>query len=167
MKTYIYTLSYIFITNIFIILYGITALSRLAIDEINFSRCAEEFFAIMLTYIGCIIVVLIICINCLYHCFDYTLNDIHYTQNTQHIVYQRPLNIRMGLLILLIIVVNIWNCTIAINRSSQHRYCVSYYKNTHESIIVLNQIMAGNALTILIMFVSIWITKKCRQPTRI
>ena len=161
MKSSTYTLSYIFVTNVCIIVYGIIATSGLTVQEIQFHNCAEEFFAIILTYISCILVVLMLVVKCIYQCFHYTLDDNDDT--TLRVVYRAPLGLRTGVTVLGIIVVNIWNCVVALDRSGKHRDCMEQYQRTHKSIIALNHLMAGNAASIALIFTGLWVHRRCRR----
>lgn len=167
MKSSTYTLSYIFVTNVFIIIYGLVATSGFTLKEVMFQKCAEEFVAIVLTYVACIIVVLMVCISCIFRFCRYTLDDMSHNSAQQHstrtsstyIVYHTPPNLRKGFLILCIVVVNIWNCVVTINTSTEHHFCVQQYRNTQKSMIILSHLMAGNAVIIACIFAILFLNK--------
>lgn len=159
MKTVTYVLSYIFTSNVFIILYGIAATSGFATREIDFHRCGDDFLAIILTYIACIVVVLLILIRCIHDCFYYTIDDT----NTQVVI--QPRSSRKALMILTIIVLNLWNIIVAIKSTSSDE-CITHYRDEHHPIIALNNVMASNAGLVGLLFIGLWFKKKCRRtPT--
>lgn len=156
MKTVTYVLSYIFTSNIFIILYGLVATTGLTIQDVDFQQCGDVFFAIILAYIACIVVVLLILIRCVQDCFHYTLEDT----DTQ-VVIQRHSG-RKALLVLTSILLHLWNIVIAI-KSTSGEACTTYFYRTHRPLIALNHIMASNAGLICFLFIGLWVKKRYRN----
>lgn len=149
MKKSTIVLTYIFISHVIIILYGMYSLSNM-MDEKSITNCWKVVFPIILTFIGYIIGLCLMVVNCINGCVRYTFSD-----RNEFIVYYTSQTCRKGLMILFIMMVNVWNFCVIFSTND----CFLEYYN----IKILNIVMGCNFSVILCSIICLWISKKCKK----